>query len=89
MNNSMKIIASSTAIALIAGLSGCSASYDPEPASTTMSSIGYGNTNRHGTCAQLRSRLSSLGYSNSDVVSMKDRRAAPTIVAYKANGCEK
>lgn len=72
---------------LALGLTGCASTYDPDPASTTVQS-GY-STNRHATCAQLQSQLRRLGYSNADVVSMDDSRAASTIVAYKANGCEK
>ncbi|MHA7841101.1 MAG: hypothetical protein ACX932_04455 [Gammaproteobacteria bacterium] len=72
---------------LALGLTGCASTYDPEPASTSMHS-DYSH-NRHATCVQLQSKLRQLGYDNSDVVSMSDSRAAATIVAYKANGCEK
>lgn len=72
---------------LALGLSGCASTYDPEPGSAAMHG-GYSN-NRHATCQQLQGQLRRLGYNNSDVVSMDDNRAASTIVAYKANGCEK
>ena len=75
-----------TCFAAIATITGCSTTYETEPATTTMKS---GNGSRHATCAQLRDKLRSLGYGNSDVVNMSDQRAANTIIAYKTNGCEK
>lgn len=69
-------------------LTGCASNYNPTPATTTMVSP-YDNQSRQATCGQLQAKLVQLGYGNTDIVDMKDERAANTIIAYKANGCEK
>ena len=69
------------------GVTGCASTYNPTPASTLM--YRSGGHNRHAICTQLQQQLRQLGYTNSEVVSINDERAASVIVAYKANGCEK
>lgn len=71
----------------IVAVAGCANTYQPDPASTFINT-SYGN-DRQATCMRLEDNLHELGYSNTDIVDMKDNKAANTIIAYKANGCEK